>query len=199
MSKKRKQATKAERHHRDLELLVRLRNLDRKTVEECAGELKVSPRTIKYWLASDEYKTLRAEMQAEWREHAEYQVADLSALALQTMKDLMENDKSGHVRFEAAKAIGDWLGLGQHETEERADDRAELERLARILAERPAQIDTQQNVYVMPPEPGGFLPKPLQRVVESNDYLAAIPSPKEEIRDEVVEAPWNERPARHTR
>lgn len=177
MSKKKKQLTKAERHKQDLEKLIKLRQVDHKTIDECAQLMNVSPRTIKYWLASDEYKVVREEMREDWREAAITHVHFAAEKAVKTLIDLMDDPKSGHVRFEAASKIGDWVGIQRMLQDEQGDDRGELERMMKILEERPTTINNN-TIFLQTPEPGGFLPKELQRTVDVNSFLAAKP-PKE--------------------
>ena len=79
--------------------------------------------------------------------------------------------RSEHVRFEAAKAIGDWLNLGIDDQGTSNDDRGELERLSKLLADRPPVVVNQ--IFTEPVEGGGFLPKPLQRTVNMDEFLAS--------------------------
>lgn len=183
MSKKKKQLTKAERHKQDIEKLIRLRQIDHKTIEECAGLMNVSPRTIKYWLASDEYKATQEEMRDDWREAAITHAHFAAEKAIATMIKLLDYPNSGHVQFEAAKQLGDWVGVQRVIQGQGNDDRGEVDRLMKILEERPTTINNN-TVFLSAPEPGGFLPKPLQRVVDVTPYLAA----KEEDTDEGTEA-----------
>jgi hypothetical protein len=143
--------------------------IERRTDEECAQALKVSLRTIGYYKVDPAYAAVVEETKREWRAGAEFQVHDLARTALETMTDLMRPEtKSEHVRFEAAKAIGDWLGLGVREVEVDTDDRRELERITSILEERrPMQV----TVFQQQVQPGGFLPNGLQRVITAADFL----------------------------
>lgn len=152
--------------------LARLRQVERSSIAECAAALGVSERTINNYLASEEYKAFVETYRADVRESAMTQVASYVQEALEVLRDLMRNDKSGHVRFEAAKELKDTFGLSYLEKDmEQTDDREELDRLTRILAARPQQV----NVYQLPPEPGGFLPAPFRPSDQppDADYLAA--------------------------
>lgn len=157
-------AGKEQRRRERFEKLAWMRHIERRTVKECAETLAVSERTIHYYLTDPEFEAVVTDLRTQWKEGAITTVGSLAQTALKTMEELMLYDKSGHVRFEAAKAIGDWLGLGQQLQEAQQDDREEAERLLRILAERPQTINNQ--IYLTPPEAGGFLPKALQRVVD---------------------------------
>ncbi len=144
--------------------LARMKLIERHTDEECAQSLQVSLRTVGYYKSDPDYLAIVEEAKKEWRTGAEFQVHELAKTALETMADLMKPEtRSEHVRYEAAKAIGDWLGLGVKETETAHDDREELARLLKIQEERPLQI----TIFQQPVKPGGFLPDGLARVVEA--------------------------------
>lgn len=151
-----------------IEQLAHMRHIERCTLEECAQRLGVSKRTVQNYLADEDYEQTVQRLRKEWKEGAITHVAELAQTALTTMKDLMGPEtKSEHVRFEAAKAIGDWLGLGQLEQAQQQDDHGEMERLQRLLAQRPVQIT---NIY--PVEPGGLLPAAIRgKDVDVNELV----------------------------
>lgn len=168
MSKRKKTLTKTERHRQDIEQLILLREKDRKTQAQAAEAMRVSVRTIKYWEASEEYKSVRNEMREDWREAVITKTHEAGDKALSTLIQLLDYPNSGHVQFEAAAKILDYLGITREEKEAKQDDRSEFERLAKIMAEaKPAApaVGTV-NVYTLPPQDGGFLPKQLQRVLD---------------------------------
>jgi len=168
---KKKTLTKAEIRRGQFEELVRLKQIERLTNQEAADRLRVSRRTVQYWLEDPEYAETVKRLRLEWKENAITQVADLTQAALATMYELMSpNTRSEHVRFEAAKAIGDWAGIQINPEEDQHDDRGELDRLTKLLAERPPVVVNQ--IFTEPVEGGGFLPKPLQRTVNMDEFLA---------------------------
>ena len=120
------------------------------------------------------------------------QVASYVQEAVEVLRDLMKNDRSGHVRFEAAAKLTDIFGLNFNEQDkETKDDHDELDRLTRLLAARPQTV----NIYQQPPEPGGFLPAPLRpdQPIDA-DYLAAKLRKLEIVEGEIVTSPGVERP-----
>jgi hypothetical protein len=150
-------------------MLARKKLIERKTDQECAAELKVSLRTIAYYKADPMYAEVIEEAKNEWKAGAEFTVAEMAQKVLSTMYDLLDDPKSGHVRFEAAAKLGDWLGIGVKEAEEEGDQRSEVERITKILEERrPIQV----NVFQQGVQPGGFLPAGLQRTITAEDFLA---------------------------
>jgi hypothetical protein len=159
----------AELRRQRLLQLARMKLIERRTDEECAQALKVSLRTVGYYKAGPAYAAVVQEAKREWKAGAEFQVHELARTALETMTDLMRPEtKSEHVRFEAAKAIGDWLGLGVKDVEEDMDDRRELDRITKILEERrPMQV----TIFQQQVQPGGFLPEGLQRAITAEDFL----------------------------
>lgn len=175
--RKRAGKSKAERKQEQFEALARLRHIDRLTIDECADRLGVAPRTVQYWLADDAYQQTVEHQRQEWVSGAEYRAADLAQKAMKTIEDLMDpKTKSEFTRLQAAKTIGDWLGLGQQQREAETDDVEELTRLQRLLIERPQQppLQVTNHFYGQGVEAGGFLPKALQgQPVDVSGFLKA--------------------------
>jgi hypothetical protein len=108
--------------------------------------MRVSSRTLQRWALSPEYHGLFDEMKREWKEQAEGRIHELGHEVIEVMVELMHNEKSVFTRFQAAKALGDWMGLGQTKIEEERDDRNELAALYDQLAARRQEL--QVNVTV---------------------------------------------------
>lgn len=175
MSRKAKQQrgpTKQEQLHTAYERLARLRQIDRKTIAECAVAMQVSPRTIDNYLACQDYRDTVDRLRLDWVESARTTIMSLSHQAIQTLVALLDDPRSGHVRFEAAKELLEIAGVkAEAEKLLQQDDSIELERLTKILASRP---HTTINVFNQPLEEGGFLPRALRSAeTPDSDYMTA--------------------------
>jgi hypothetical protein len=169
MPRKSKQPLQVEQKRARLLMLARMKLIERKTDEECAQALKVSDRTIRFYKSDPMYAEVIEEAKTEWKAGAEFTVAGMAQKVLSTMYELLDDPKSGHVRFEAAAKLGDWLGIGLKEAEDEGDQRSEVERITKILEERrPIQV----NVFGQGVQPGGFLPEGLQRTITAEDFLS---------------------------
>jgi hypothetical protein len=116
------------------------------------------------------------EMRVEWMEQARTEVHSLAAQSLQTMRELMSPaTRSEHVRFEAAKAIGDWLGLNLQPEAAGGDDRTELARLTRLVEERLTEPSRTQ-LFIGLVQPGGYLPESSVRSEAAQQLAAAYGS-----------------------
>lgn len=156
-----KPPTKRElKKQRLLEQIVRMRHLDRLTVQEVAQKLKISERAVYKYCADPAYDERVLALRKEWGEATRTSVYETGAKVIETLKELMSPaTKSEHVRFEAAAKLGDWMGLSEQlQQEEQGDDRSEMQRLLTLLEERTRPIDTMAPGFFEPPKPGGFLP-----------------------------------------
>lgn len=166
MTRKRRGApvSKEERHQAQLEQLTRLRQIERRTIAECAERLQVSERTVKYWLASEPYKETVERLRQEWTDASLTRMADLMSTAFDTLVDVMQRGKSDVARVNAAAKIGDWMGFNTpRESSKPVDDQAERVRLQEILAAAQASRPiTTNHIYVGNVEKGGLLPTQLR-------------------------------------
>jgi hypothetical protein len=183
------QKSKEERTLEMFERLARYRQLDRKTIVECAILLGVSERSVSNYLADERYQQMVEKMRTNWREEGITAMGNMVSTALNTLLDVMQNDKSGHARFEASAKVLELFGVQVlPEQRDTQDDSAELDRIARLLASRPTTV----NIYQQPPEPGGYLPKSLQTTVVESDFeparqLKRLVEPQEPPRDSFQE------------
>ncbi len=162
--------TKEERLLETYELLAQFRQIDHKTIAECSSLLRVSERTVNNYLKDERYQQTVDRLRSQWREDGITTMGNLVRTALDTLLDVMENDKSGHARFEAAAKVLELYGVQVlPEQQNIQDDSAELDRLTRLLASRPTTV----NIYQTPPEPGGGLPKEVRGEVVESEFLPA--------------------------
>jgi len=161
----------SERHREELESFARLR-MQRLTYEECARRLRVSARTLKRWALEPAYAQIWSDLKQYWRDSAQGRVAEAGELAIATLIDLMTGPKtSALVRYYAAKAIGDWAGIGTEAAAKVQDDRDELNEIYRLLAKRPPQVNVQLPPGTLIATPSSTPGEPTAQV------LAVRPSP----------------------
>jgi hypothetical protein len=141
--------------------IVRHRYLDRMTVTEVARAMERSERAIYLDMARPEYEPLLDELKREWREQDRAQLAEMGQLAVNTLRDLMLHDRSGHVRFEAAAKVADLTGVGVQIEGEQTDDREEALRLQQLLLQRATVRELSTLVHLI--GPGGLLPEQVTR------------------------------------
>jgi hypothetical protein len=110
--------------------------------------MKASISTLKRWAARPEFTRIWRETETEWREAAQADVYNAGKLAVETMVLLMQSAKSDFVRVQAAKAVGDWAGLGQTTDDNSKDDREEL--LAALAAIQHRQLAVIQQTKALP-------------------------------------------------
>src|SRR5262249_32727779 len=91
MSKKKRGLTKAERHKKDLEELLRLRHVEHLSQERAAEAMHVSVRTVQYWEASEEYGVVREEARNSWREAVITHTHQAGQKALETLIQLLDD------------------------------------------------------------------------------------------------------------
>lgn len=168
--KKKSGQSRQEQLHERFVQLCRLRHLEKATIKECAEKMKVSVRTVNNYLKDEKYQAVVDEMRKEWHEASVTVVQEMSQLALSTLKDVMQNSTSAKSRVEAAKTVGEWAGLNLQVEKEGNDDRRELERLARIVAERPT-VTVINPIFAQPVRDGGLLPEGLASDVSPSDIL----------------------------
>ena len=161
---------KLTQRQRDLyEKLAQYHAVEHKTFAEVAQMMSVGERTLRRWAKTEEYQHILEEMRAEWRAQSATAVENIALAAIRVLVELM-NDRTvrPHVRFEAAKALGDWAGLGQQRAPDREDDRAALIELYRVIEE-----SKQPTINVQLP-PGTTIATPPQlpaieaRVIDSD-------------------------------
>jgi hypothetical protein len=92
-------------------------------------------------------------------------VAGLGDEVIDTMHALMTSARSELVRYNAAKSLGEWLGLHELDTTPKGNDKAELEELLAIAAK--TSIIPQ---FLPPPGPGGSLPLLSTAIVEEGEW-----------------------------
>lgn len=127
----------SQRKRLQYEQLAKLR-MRRKTFAECSQELAVSERQLRRWASTPEYAQVWKEMEQEWVSTSRARVKDSTDLAIETLVEIMTTSRSALARVQAAKTIGQWAGLGQHETEQATDDREEVIRLLQFIQARKA-------------------------------------------------------------
>jgi hypothetical protein len=107
--------------------------------QNIAEIMRVSLNRIRRIRRDPIYHRLYEELQVEWNKAAQAKVADYVLEAVQTMRELMLHSPRDHVRYEAAKAIGDWAGLGREKIDAVKDDREGLEKLYELMKARQQQ------------------------------------------------------------
>jgi hypothetical protein len=158
MSRRKNGPTKEDRKREKFEQLVKYRHIQRYTIQECADAMRVSYRTIQYWLTDPLFDEAATRLREEWKEGAITRIAEMSDIAMTTLIDVMENRNASAVaRVNAAAKALEIFGLGTKTEETRQDDREELDRMMKIIASRPTTV----NIFGAP-EPGGLLPAPLR-------------------------------------
>ena len=164
---------KVTQRRRDLyEQLAQHHAVEHKTFGEVAQMMSVGERTLRRWAKSDEYQRVLDEMRAEWRTQSAAAVENIALSAIHVLVELM-NDRTvrPHVRVEAAKALGDWAGLGQQRPQQREDDRAALIELYKVIEESKqptinVQLPPGTTISTPPQLPGGVV-EGEARVVDS--------------------------------
>src|SRR5260370_4027911 len=122
--------TKEERLLETCEQLAQYRQIDHKTIAECSALLRVSERSINNYLKDERYQQTVERLRSQRREDGITTMGNLVRTALDTLLDVMQNDKSGHARFEAAAKVLELYGVQVlPEQQNTQDDSAELDRL----------------------------------------------------------------------
>jgi hypothetical protein len=156
--------------------------------EIIAEQLGVSPRTLRSWMRTEEYREVVDELREELRQAARLRMVGMADQVVSTLYDLMLNARSGLVQLQAAQTLGQWIDLPDVRREDQLDDRTEVTELLKKIAERPV---TAPQIIIMPPGPGGRLPgRPDDS--DANDAVRALPAPREA--EEASWAPADETP-----
>lgn len=125
----------------------------RETNMEIAKAYNVSERTILRWTQETAFGRLREEFKQGRKEDARIRVTSLVDDIVDNLADLMVNSKSDLVRWQAARTLGEWVGLHLPEVKARGDDRDETIEMLKQLNNRQAPL-----AELPPPRPGGALP-----------------------------------------
>ena len=136
-----------------MRLLAKLKAGMRYTDKEVAAHFGVTPRTIQRWLKDTAYGEAVRLYREEQKESAKAQLSGIADDVITTLHTLMFTDRSGLVRFNAAKTLGEWIGMADQKEDKQVDNREEVVELMRRLA-----MDKPSPIYLPPPGAGGRLP-----------------------------------------
>ncbi len=126
----------ADRRQERLEQLAILRKVERLTFAECAARMGMSERQLRRWAQEPDFEDVLRNLHEEWREASKAAVTSLGWDAIAVLKDLMLNARREDVRFQSAKAIAEFAGIGRDEREELEDDREALGELVELIKKR---------------------------------------------------------------
>ena len=121
--------------------------LNRFTIPQIARELGMPERTLRRQLNSSEYVEFFRTYQREFKEQAEAVLASLGDQVVRGMAELaLGETRSEMARFQALKALGDWIGLGQTKPEQDDSTKEDLKEIHDLLEARRerARLDASQ-------------------------------------------------------
>lgn len=145
------------------EHLFTLLEVERLPIATVANRLDMSEYGVRQLRKDPDYITIRTARRTEMREDAITQIHEIGHEALDTMRNLLFA-KSELVRFNAAKQLGDWMGLGNLRQQAEDDEREELTDFLKELLAQKQQVTVNVNLDIPlphsmpPPSAGGLLP-----------------------------------------
>ena len=106
-------------HHDRKQIAAALR-LKGKTWREIADVLGVTESAVTQWCKDDNYKAFFADLLMAYKEEQRHAILNYVPDAIRTLHDLL-NDRSGHVRYEAAQALITHAALDQQVAQASSD------------------------------------------------------------------------------
>ncbi len=140
-----------------------LHEIQRQTIPEVAAALDLTEYAVRQLKKDPDYDTVRRERREEFHALSLSRVHVLADMAIGGLQDLALGARSEFVRFNAAKQLLDYTGLGQQALIETTDDRQEVSAFLRGFLDKHAvtisiepQMASQKELPVV--RDGGLLP-----------------------------------------